>query len=465
LSIEHINTVERAIELWTALLEACLNREEIHGQITPDRVLIVAENPLKVSILPPDLLGADPEFSAPEVIGGKVSNNSDVYSIGLIVVYLLTGVRPFALFDTANRGWVWQSYWPPSPLISERDRSKLAHILDRAIELDPDLRYGSVAKTIAVLKDSYSLSPNWDCTHHLSGHQGLFTAIKTIAISDDRSIIATGSEDKTIRLWDIDTGKNLGILTGHQNSIETIAFHPERSDLLFSSGKDSSIKLWQIDREKELVSIDSQQRKITAITISHDGKLLASGSSDRTIKIWQLDLDFAISIENIITLKTHRLAVNAIAFNPVDNQVKLASVSSDRTVMLWGLNTDTPLAMLSGHTQAVKTLAFSPDGKLIATAGDDGWIQLWDVAAQKLVRTISAHRWTISALTFWRDGRVLISASWDGMVKFWHVDSGQEIDRLNPNHGEIFALAASKNQRSIATAHNIGACAKIWHLR
>jgi WD domain, G-beta repeat len=465
LSIE-INTVERAIELWAALLGACLYRDRIHGQITPDRVLIIAENPVRVNILPPDGLGADPEFSAPEVIGGKVSNNSDVYSTGLIIVYLLTGVRPFTLFDTANRGWVWQNYWQQSPLMSERDRLKLAHILDRAIDLNPDLRYGSVAETIAVLRDSYVLAPNWDCVHNLSGHRGLFAAIRTITIDSDRSTIATGSEDKTIRLWEIDTGKHLGILTGHQQAVDAISFHPDRPNLLFSSGKDGLIKSWQVDKEKELISIDSHQRKVTSIAISNDGKLLASGSSDRTIKIWNLDLDGNISIDPVMTLKTHRLAVNQIAFNPdLNNDVKLASVSTDRTVMLWGLNTDGPLALLSDHTQAVKTLAFSPDGKLLATAGDDGWIQIWDVAARTLARTISAHRWTISGLKFWRNGRVLISTSWDGNIKFWHVDSGQEIDRLHTHDGEIFTLAVSKDERSIVTAHNTGACAKIWQLR
>lgn len=460
-----IFTVEMTIDLLVALLRSRIDTPEIHGQITPERIIISSEQPLKLSILPADHLGIDPEFSAPEILNGKISSSSDLYSIGLIAIYLLTGIRPFQLFDPANHCWVWQDYWHSSLQTSKINCAKLAAMLDRSINLDPDLRFSSASAMMVAVRDcAPNLAPtlpNWTCRHILTGHQGLFAGIKTIAISPHLPMVATGSEDTTIRLWNIDTGEAIGVLTGHQKSVETIAFHPHQSGLLFSGDRSSQIKLWQVDPAEELISIDSQQAKVNCLAISPDGKLIASGGSDKTIKIWYFGLSDQRSIDYLATLKTHQLAVNQIAFNPSEDEVKFASVSSDQRVMLWGMESKTPLNIFTAHTQSVKTLAFSPDGKLLATAGNDGLIIIWDLASRKLVRTLSAHRWTISALSFLQDGNTLISASWGGNLKFWQVDSGQEIDCLSTHLAEILAMNICNRQQYIFTASR-DHTAKIW---
>ncbi|AFY93391.1 WD40 repeat domain-containing serine/threonine-protein kinase [Chamaesiphon minutus] len=462
---DRIIPVERTIEILVALLQSRLNTPKIHGQITPDRVVIVAEHPVRVQILPAADLRADPEFSAPEILDGKISDRSDLYSIGLIAIYLLTGTRPFQLFDTANRCWVWQDYWQIDRTTSRIDLRQLVAILDRAIELDADLRFSSAREMMAAVRDCYpALLPatsSWECCHILTGHAGLFAAIKTIAISPDLLMVATGSEDTTIRLWDIDTGAGLGILTGHQQSIDTIVFHPHKSGLLYSSGKDGLIKLWNVKTAAEVISIDSQQSKINCLAISPDGKLLISASRDRAIKIWYLGLTDEQSIDNLITLKTHQLSVNAIAFNPIASDVKFASVSSDRRVMLWGLESKTPVCILTAHTQAVKALAFSPNGKLLATAGDDGSIHIWDLEHRQLTKTLSAHRWTISGLAFCKDGDSLISTSWDGNIKFWQIDTGREIECLTAHEAEVLAIDICRSPGCLVTASR-DRTAKIW---
>jgi WD40 repeat protein len=465
LQSDRIFTVERTIELLVALLRSRLNSPEIHGQITPDRILISSQQPFDLQILPADRLRADPEFSAPEILEGKPSPSSDLYSIGLISIYLLTGTRPFQLFDYVNHCWVWQDYWQPDLQSSRVNYLKLVAILDRSIDLDPDLRFSSAREMMTAVRDCVPnlapMPPNWSCRHTLTGHQGLFAAIKTIAISPHLPVVATGSEDKTIRLWNLDTGTEIGILTGHQKSVETIAFYPHQSGLLFSGDRSGQIKLWQVDPAEELISIDSQQGKVNCLAISPDGKSIISGGSDQTIKIWCFGLSDERSIDYLVSLKAHQLAVNGIAFNPIEGEVKFASVSSDRLVILWGMESKTPLSILSNHTQAVKTLAFSPDGKLLATAGDDGLIVIWDLDNRKLARTISAHRWMISSLSFLADGATLISASWDGNVKFWDVNSGAEIDCLSVHEGEVLAMEICKDRQSIVTASR-DRTAKIW---
>jgi WD domain, G-beta repeat len=448
---DRILTVEWTIDLLVALLQSRINSPKIHGQITPDRILIISEYPLQLKILPADNIGADPEFSAPEVLDGKISPSSDIYSIGPIAIYTLTGTRPFQLFDIADRNWAWQDYWHLSVQTEQVKAPQLAAILDRAIDLDATSRFSSALEMLAAIRACYPHLPptsaNWYCRHILIGHHGLFAAIKSIAISPHLPIVATASEDWTIRLWNIDTGKKIAILTRHQKSVETIAFHPHRSGLLYSGDRAGIIKSWRVIDGEELNSIDTQQNKVNALAISPDGKLLISGGSDKTIKIW----DLTLSIEHLVTLKYHQLSVNSLAFNPVKSGVKFASVSSDRRVLLWGLESKIPLAIFTAHTQAVKTLAFSPDGKLLATAGDDGFIQIWDIDNRQLTQTLSAHPWTISALSFLSDGNTLISASWDGTIKFWQISTWQEIECVSTNSAEILAMQICQKRQYIIT--------------
>ncbi len=465
---DRIFTLPMTIELLMALLQAQINLPATHGQITPDRIIITTEQPLKVQILPADELGVDPEFSAPEVIAGNISPTSDSYSIGLIVIYMLTGIRPFQLFDVTNRDWIWRDYWHSQPQTSTVNTAKFAAILDRAIALDPNSRFSSTSAMVTAVRDCVPnlapTPPNWTCRHTLTGHQGLFAAIKTIAISPHLPMVVTGSEDTTIRLWNIDTGEEVGLLIGHQKSVDSIVFHPHRSGLLFSGDRAGQIKLWQVDKLTELISIDSQQSKVNCLVISPDGRLMISGGSDKTIKIWLLGLTDERSIDYLATLKAHQLAVNGVAFNPIEGEVSFASVGTDRRVILWGMETKTPLNIFTNHTQSVKTLAFSPNGKLLATAGDDGSILIWDVDCRKLVQTLSAHRWTISALSFLADSNTLISASWDGNIKFWHLNSGQEIDCLSTHQMEVFAMAICQDPHYIVTASR-DRTAKIWQSR
>jgi serine/threonine protein kinase len=128
---DRVITLEWAIDLLVALLQSRINSSEVDGHITPDRILIVSENPTHLQILPAEHTRADPEFSAPEILDGKISPSSDLYSIGLITIYLLTGIRPFQLFDMANHCWVWQDYWQVPIQASRINYLKLAAILDR----------------------------------------------------------------------------------------------------------------------------------------------------------------------------------------------------------------------------------------------------------------------------------------------------------------------------------------------
>jgi serine/threonine protein kinase len=181
-------------------------------------------------------IGGSPEYAAPEQLEGQPTFASDLYSLGVICIHLLTGVQPFNLFEIANHRWVWQSYWLPEPSNAKADleNHQLTQFLDRLIATDLSQRFGSAAEAIAAFQKlngrkipiRVPVQSSWTCSATLTGHAGLFANVNAVAIAPDGSLIASASDDKTIRLWNLPTGKACGVLQGHTQFVRSVAFHP-----------------------------------------------------------------------------------------------------------------------------------------------------------------------------------------------------------------------------------------------
>ncbi len=175
--------------------------------------------------------------------------------------------------------------------------------------------------------------------------------------------------------------------------------------------------------------------------------VFANGSWDKTVKLWNVNTG-----AEICTLTGHQLQVNSVAFSP-QGQI-LASASYDRTIRLWQISCQTEfkncpcyalLGILSGHAWAVLTVAFSPDGKILATGSDDKTIKLWDVNTGQLISTLLGHSWSVVSVAFTADGKTLISASWDKTVKLWRVSTAQEIVTLYVKKGRSTNAEGRRN--------------------
>ncbi len=397
------------------------------------------------------------EYASPEQLQGNALFASDLYSLGVTCIHLLTGTHPFHLFDFVNHAWTWRDYWlwDVSDATSERDR--LAQILDCLIEPDLTRRFSSVDDAIAAMQmlggrfsdrqktvSQTIATPIWNCDATLVGHTGLFACVNAVTFNSEGNILASGSDDTTVRLWDVPTDRVLFILRGHTHPVKAVMFHPHHSHILATAGSDRTIKFWDIRTNEEILTLTGHSHHVNALVFSPDGKILASGSADKTIKLWNSETGDLLS-----TLTGHSLAINAIAFCPTSSI--LVSASADATVKVWDLTTLTAIQTLRQHVRSVKAIAFCGDRKLLATGGSDCTIHLWDTEYWQLMRTLSGHSWDVAALAFSPELEILICGSWDKTAKLWQLDTGKELLALTGHTDSVTCVAIATDGSAIAS--------------
>ena len=261
-----------------------------------------------------------------------------------------------------------------------------------------------------------------------TGHSYLF--IKSVAYSKDGKILASGGEDTTIKLWDVETGQELRTLKGHTAPIRSVTFSPDGKTIASGSrGSDANFKLWNIETGKEIRTLEGHTRDVDSIAFTPNGKIIASGSWDGTIKLWN-----SVTGEVLKTLSQGNF-VYSIAFSP-DGKT-LASGGSAGTTKLWNTETGQELKTITGNSYGILSVAFSPDGKILALGGGDeartgmdNTIKLFNVETGKLLRTLSGHSDVVHSVVFTPDGKNIFSAGDDQTIKLWDVETGQSAGSL-----------------------------------
>nr|WP_290227219.1 serine/threonine-protein kinase [Trichocoleus desertorum] len=428
-----------------------------------------------------------PAFVAPEQAMGKAIFASDLYSLGVTCIYLLTHTHPSDLFDTEEGLWLWQ------PHLKQSISGNLGQILDRLLQSATKKRYQSAiaalqdlqapalsltpVPTIAIATPAIATqqidstppeipaqtipsaltSPTWRCVRTLTGHSRW---VRSLAISPDSRMLVSGSGDRTVKIWDLTTGQLLHTLLGHEHWVRSVAISPD-GQLVASASNDKTVKIWQLSTGTLLKTLSGHTDWVRAVTFSPDSQYLASGSQDKSIKLWQVTTGQLLQ-----TLVGHEHWVLAIALatgivTSNTKQFLLVSGSRDTTIKIWHLKTQRLLHTLTEHTEPVTSLVLSPNGQLIVSGSQDKTIKIWQLGTQTLLYTLTGHTDAVNAVMLSPDGQLLVSAGQDKTVKIWQLDSGTLLETLVGHVAWIWSVAISADNQTIASAGDDGTI-KIW---
>ena len=288
--------------------------------------------------------------------------------------------------------------------------SKLGERLDRSLLLDTEAVKGDSPESRSALLADLLRTPQLTTFLHSPN------AAASVAFRPGGRLVAAGTDDGAIRLWDVEKPREAVSLSGHSQLVGGLDFSPDGKTLA-SGSDDTTIVLWDVERREQLAALRADHGKVTSVAFSRDGTTLASGHFDGRVLLWNVPERRVVA-----TLEGHRNVVTSVAFG---SDGTLASGSDDSTVLLWNVAAPAPVARLEAHARAVRTVAFSTDGTKLASGGNDGTVILWDPrSGQPLGKPLVGHRKFVRAVTFSPDGTTLASASEDQTVLLWDLASG-----------------------------------------
>lgn len=270
----------------------------------------------------------------------------------------------------------------------------------------------------------------------LCGHT--FDVVVCSAFNQDGRLLATGSEDNTAIIWDVESGRKRWTLSGHGYTARKKLLHkgpegttvvtwddtgPKRCTVCFvgfsadrkhaiTGSQDGTVKLWDLTTGKEVSTVITQEPGFNSVAMSPDGQYIATGVSNGEVRFWSTSTG-----EILATLPGHTDAVVCIAFSPDGGRI--ATGSHDKTIRLWDVATGRERAVLQGHSDHVTSVAFSLDGNRLVSGSADTTLILWDAQTGGQLQRLYGHTNVVSSVAFSPDGSRVISGSWDERVKVW----------------------------------------------
>jgi serine/threonine protein kinase len=279
--------------------------------------------------------------------------------------------------------------------------------------------------------------------------------VRSVAISPDNTLVAYGSGDHNVRLWDVRSQSVRAILQRHSDVVYAVAFSPDNR-LLASGGGDGLINLWNTQTVDLTASLGGNDGQVRSLAFSRGGNALASASADGVISLFDMGNGYAS-----YGLNQQAGRVLCIDFSP--DGTLLAAGSAEGDVVLWDMASRTPLRTLRGHVGEVRDVKFSPDGRRLASASADNTIRVWDVNTGSLVFSFSGHEHDVFSLAYSPDGNVLASGGRDNNIRLWDVTTGQPITVLGGHVGWVFSVAFASDGSLLVSGGGDGTV-RLWGL-
>ena len=431
-----------------------------------------------------------PDYIAPEQIrdAGGVSGLADIYSLGCTLYHLLAGQPPFAGGSGYSKvaGHLERQ---PRPLTEFRGDlpGDLVKVVAKMMAKDGRDRYASAAEAAVALAPFAGTSPppsirqrstrrrflaaggvglaalgGWLAVRGrtapatpvavgrgLGSHDG---RVLSVCLSRDGRLAASGGEDRSVRVWSIDGGREVRRLDGHAGPVNAVAFSPD-GEWVASGGydrADRTVRVWDVATGRERVRLGERGHPVVRLAFSHDGTRLLSGGDNQEVLLWDVAAGSLMH-----RLEGHGGPVQGVAFTPDGRHA--VSAGNDRTIRVWDATTGREAACLRGHAHVVQDVAASDDGRRLLSASGDGSVREWDWAGGGEVRQFLLPAGAYRAV--YRAGGEPVASFQKNGLFVWDAGRGRELCRLG-DPGERFSdLGLDPTGRRAVTGHDDGAVA------
>lgn len=268
-------------------------------------------------------------------------------------------------------------------------------------------------------------------------------SVYTVAFSPDGQLLASGGDDNAVILWNVSNRSDIRTLIGHDDWVKSVAFSPD-GQLLASVAMDGSLKLWDVPSGINVTSRKQSDRMESVVFSRHGDMLATSGHIDGFIDLWTVSKKY---IRHANRISGHLSAVSSIAFSP--DGLMLASAGDDDTVKLWNIDDISEIKSITEYSSDVRSVVFSPDGKTLASGSKDNTVKLLEIPSGKVLTTL-AHDY-VESVAFSPDGQTLASAGADHTVKLWSTTSLSELASLRGHHSGVTSVAFSPDGQLLAS--------------
>jgi WD40 repeat protein len=340
-----------------------------------------------------------------------------------------------------------------------QDQSQLRCQLYVRLTTDENCKLESFIDTIQNNKDRLWLRPIASTLDKVGGPviltlAGRTNPVRAVAVTPDSKQAVSGSDDKTLKVWDLESGRELAVFTGHTDSVRAVVVTPDGKRVI-SGSNDKTLKVWDLESGRELATLSGHYSWVEKVAIISDGKRIVSASGV-TLKVWDLE-----SGRELTTLRGHGSSVRAVAVTP--DGKRAVSGSDDKTLKVWDLESGRKLAVLTGHTDSVRAVAVTPDGKWVVSGSEDQTLKVWDLESGQELATLIGHTSSVYSVAVTPDSKRAVSGSEDQTLKVWDLRSCREIATLRGHTDLVEAVVITHDGRHAVSGSNDGTL-KVWDL-